>query len=37
MKTYGKCNKLHALALTSAVFCFTSEPNIPQGPEYEQI
>ena len=25
------------LALALAVFCFPSEPNIPEGPEYEKI
>ena len=34
MRTNGKCNKSHA---PSALFCFTSGPNIPEGPEYEKI
>ena len=28
----GKCNTDHA----QSVFCFPSEPNIPEGPEYKQ-
>ena len=27
----------HSLAPAQAVFCFRSEPNIPEGPEYEKI
>ena len=28
---------LTPLARAKAVFCFPSEPNIPEGPEYENI
>ena len=37
MRTNGKCNNSHYLALVLAVFCFLSEPNIPEGPEYENF
>ena len=34
MRTNGKCNNSHApLALAQAIFCFPSEPNIPEEPQ----
>ena len=32
MRTNGKCNNSHAPSI-EVVFCFLSEPNIPEGPE----
>ena len=37
MRTNGKCNKVsRPLKLATAVFCFPSKVNIPEGPEYEK-
>ena len=37
MGTNGMYNSHAPLAPAYAVFCFPSEPNIPEGPEYENI
>ena len=34
MRTNGKCNNSHYPSTSLEVFCFPSEPNIPEGPEY---